>query len=366
MLLPAKIPKISVIIPVYNCERYLEQTLSSVVNQSLGDLEIICIDDNSSDKSLKIINSYKSRDNRINVIALNSNCGAGAARNVGLAAAKGEYLVFFDADDCMEPDMLLKMYNAASCAKADIAICCFYIFDSSVNVKRKPVFNHSSLGAKRIFSRSDIPGYIFALFGNNVWNRIYRREFIMRNNIRFQEIYRANDLYFCIVSMALAERITFVDKYLLTYRAWRKNSAQSSVYKYPLDFYKALLAAKERLKREDLFVLLEPGFTSLATDIFAYNLRINRKPELMYICAYKKICSLIKKETAAQKRGGKDSLLRAYSPDAKAYINYSVQNCTKTILRLFCELLFSVTNSGNFKIIRFFGFKFSLNRKRRI
>jgi glycosyltransferase involved in cell wall biosynthesis len=91
-------PKVSVIIPVYNTEKYLRQCLDSVVNQTLKDIEIICINDGSTDKSLTILRDYASKDNRI-VVINNTNEGAGASRNKGLEISNGTYLVFWDSDD---------------------------------------------------------------------------------------------------------------------------------------------------------------------------------------------------------------------------------------------------------------------------
>ena len=97
--------KVSVILPVYNAGKYLHQCMDSIVNQTLKDIEIICVDDGSSDNSLEILRQYAEKDERVKVIA-QANGGAGAARNNGLRAATGEYLSFLDSDDFFELDML--------------------------------------------------------------------------------------------------------------------------------------------------------------------------------------------------------------------------------------------------------------------
>jgi glycosyltransferase involved in cell wall biosynthesis len=114
-------PKVSVIMPVYNVENYLRQCLDSVINQTLRDIEIICIDDQSTDGSLGILKDYAAIDPRIRIIT-QKNAGAGAARNTGLKVAKGEYLSFLDSDDFFELDMLEKAYHACSTNNLDFVV----------------------------------------------------------------------------------------------------------------------------------------------------------------------------------------------------------------------------------------------------
>lgn len=120
--------KVSVIIPVYNVEAYLRQCLDSVVNQTLREIEIICVDDGSTDKSAAILKEYAAKDGRIKVLT-QSNTGAGAARNAGIARATGEWITFCDADDWIEPDAIEKMVAAAQREDAD-CVCCGMIRDN--------------------------------------------------------------------------------------------------------------------------------------------------------------------------------------------------------------------------------------------
>ena len=113
--------KVSVIVPVYNGEKYLVRCMDSIVGQTLKETEIICVDDGSSDRSPEILDEYARRDNRVRLIS-QRNAGAGAARNRGLSEAKGEYLSFLDADDFFEPDMLERAYRKAKEQKAQILV----------------------------------------------------------------------------------------------------------------------------------------------------------------------------------------------------------------------------------------------------
>ena len=120
--------RISVIVPVYNCEDYLEESLGSILNQTFNDIEIICIDDGSSDDSLRILKKIASSDSRIQVFA-QENQGAGAVRNYGMKKASGDYVYFFDADDFLESDALEKAYSNAVRNDSDIV---FFKFDQYI------------------------------------------------------------------------------------------------------------------------------------------------------------------------------------------------------------------------------------------
>ena len=114
--------EISVIIPVYNIQQHLRECLDSVLGQSYPHLQVICVDDGSTDESPAILAQYAQKDNRVQVIR-QQNAGPGAARNTGLEAATGEYVIFLDSDDWFEPDFLEKMVDTAVREGADVAIC---------------------------------------------------------------------------------------------------------------------------------------------------------------------------------------------------------------------------------------------------
>ena len=120
----SKIPKVSVIIPVYNTERYLHECLDSVINQTMKEIEIICINDGSTDNSLKILKEYALQDKRIHVINRKTNCGApGLIKNIGIEHATGEYIGFLDSDDWIDNNYFKELYNIATYNAADIASC---------------------------------------------------------------------------------------------------------------------------------------------------------------------------------------------------------------------------------------------------
>ena len=128
-----KQPKVSVIIPVYNVEQYLSRCLDSVISQNFNDMEIICINDGSKDASLRILEEYAGKDSRI-VIIDKKNAGVSAARNDGIAAAKGEYLAFLDGDDFWEADCLAKIYQEAEHNHSDIVIFAHNLWENDQKI----------------------------------------------------------------------------------------------------------------------------------------------------------------------------------------------------------------------------------------
>ena len=121
-------PQISVIVPIYNVEKYLAKCIDSIINQTLTNIEIILVNDGSTDNSRKIIDKYDKKDSRIKVIH-KKNGGQGSARNAGLDIAKGEYIGFVDSDDWIDSNMYENLYNAAISNNADIVVCNRKVFD---------------------------------------------------------------------------------------------------------------------------------------------------------------------------------------------------------------------------------------------
>ena len=124
---------ISIVIPVYNVEKYLRECLDSLINQTFNDFEVICVNDGSKDSSLEILNEYAQKDIRFKVIS-QENGGSGSARNNGLSRAQGKYVQFLDGDDYFEPEMLEKLYNLAEKHQADITVCSSRKVDDEGNI----------------------------------------------------------------------------------------------------------------------------------------------------------------------------------------------------------------------------------------
>lgn len=274
--------KVSVIIPVYNSEEYIEECLNSILRQTLNDIEIICINDGSTDKSVDILQRFCNIDSRINIID-QENQGAGASRNHGMEVAKGEYLSFLDADDYYEPDMLERAYENASKNNADICI-----FNGDYFSSEDKTFKHK----KHWLNKQYIENTEGCINRENeklllctnaaAWNKVYRRMFVEKFDLKFQEIEWANDVYFTYTAMALAIKITMVDKVLIHYRVRRNQNIQSLSYQNPLCFCMAFEAVKRKLQEEEVYKDIEYGFINAFLNHTIHHLKKLKSNENKY------------------------------------------------------------------------------------
>ena len=276
-------PKVSVIIPVYNAGPYLRPCLDSVLSQTLSDMEILCVDDGSTDDSPAILGEYAQRDPRLRILA-QENRGAGAARNTGMAEARGKYLVFLDADDFFEPDLLEKQVEQCERFYADIGLCGANQFDVQNNQYQdlEGIVDFEKLGATSgVFSSADQPVYQIAT--QILWNKIFRTDFIREHAIRFQNTRRANDVFFTMAAMGTAKAIAFRDEVLAHYRVGMTTNLQSHNSETPKDFLHAFFAAKQYLEEAGVFGRVERSFRQSVVDGSIYNLKRIREQEDLFL-----------------------------------------------------------------------------------
>ena len=217
--------KVSILIPIYNVEKYLRQCLDSVINQTLKDIEIICINDGSTDSSPKIINEYAEKDSRIKVIN-KPNSGYGHSMNQGLKLAQGEYIGIVESDDFADPNMFETLYNKAKAADIDIVKSNFWAqigdrFLFMENLSQEPYEEVISpkLRSKTIFARQIA-----------IWSAIYKRQFLLDNDIYFNETPGASyqDVSFHFKTTICAEKIYFLKDAFLHYRKDNPDSSMKS------------------------------------------------------------------------------------------------------------------------------------------
>ncbi len=272
-------PVVSVIVPVYNVEQYLPQCLDSIVNQTLKNIEIICVNDSSTDNSLNILNHYAEKDPRIKVVT-QPNGGAGAARNRGLSLAAGKYLSFLDSDDFFEPDMLELAYNKAVCDKADFVV---FQSDQYYTDRKEFVSVPWTLREKEIppytpFNHRQMTDNIFKVFVGWAWDKLYDREFVEKNHLRFQEQRTSNDMLFVFSGVAVAKRISVVKKVLAHQRRDAKDSLSKTRENSWHCFYDALTALRDRLKSEGLYDEMEKDYINYALHFSLWNIRTLAEP----------------------------------------------------------------------------------------
>lgn len=281
--------KVSVIVPVYNCQDYLPQCMDSILRQSLREIEVICVDDGSKDDSPAILDYYAKRDDRVTVLH-QENRYAGVARNNGLQQAHGKYVVFWDGDDFFREDALQKLYDQAEADKAEICVCGANRYDEESNKEllTSVYLKMQYIPEKRPFSHTDMPEYIFNFATNVPWNKLFLRSFIEEHGLRFQDIKQANDTCFVMQALYLAKWITVTDCKPIYYRY---NNAASLTGKASDTMFCAYGAYKDVygfLKEQADFSRVEQSFVNRVLSGLIGSLNAQRNLE-SYRLMYNKI-----------------------------------------------------------------------------
>lgn len=222
-------PKVSILIPAYNVEPYLHQCMDSVVNQTLKDIEIICINDGSTDRTLEILNEYAKNDNRI-VVVDKINEGYGIGMNTAFSKATGEYIGIVEPDDYVPLEMYEELYNIASQNDLDFVKADFYRFITNENGEQVNTLFRLSPNAEdynKVFNPSETPDAI--RFVMNTWSGIYKRSFLEENHILHNTTPGASyqDNGFWMQTFIFAKRAMIVDK---PYYMNRRDNQNSSVH----------------------------------------------------------------------------------------------------------------------------------------
>lgn len=249
-------PKVSVIVPVYNVEKYLKRCLDSLVNQTLEDIEIICVNDGSTDGSAQILEEFAQKDNRIKVTT-QINSGLSEARNVGIRIANGEYIGLVDSDDFVDKEFFEKLYNSAVENNCDIA--CGNIIRGNNKKKRKPFVDYDKeyvvSSVKDKYEVTKVPEHCY------VWNKIYKREALINSGVTFIRGITYEDMPFTADVLEKLGNLVCVPK--VFYHYWINDE---SIVKTPTDKNRA----------DKLFVK-----KYLIEKCRKYNLRLREKDNLI-------------------------------------------------------------------------------------
>ena len=256
--------KVSVVIPIYNVEKYLGELIESLMNQTLANIQIILVDDGSPDNSGKICDEYAQKDERITVIH-KKNAGVGAARNDGLKVANGEWIIFCDSDDWLELDALETLVNAAEECGADIALGDANLAYST-KVRKSQLYKESFIAD----NREKIDRMISAVMSRNYcdnppaegpgnggyggpWNKLVKRQLIMDNQITFDLTVKGNfdDILYIANVYANASKIVYVNKPVYNYRQLENSIAHSVSFKQNmLEINRAIFEAWQKFMEE--------------------------------------------------------------------------------------------------------------------
>lgn len=259
--------KISVIVPIYNVETYVKDCLESIINQPFKDIEIICIDDCSTDNSMVVVESFAKKDSRIKILKHKENRGQSAARNAGMEIASGKYIAFIDSDDTIERDYFINLYEAAEKSGADVTECGYKIVS-----KNNPVSCHSFHNGI-YYNFDNILPRIKKCF---VWIRLWRSDFLKKNSLQFY-----NGIYF--------EDILFVIQAAYYAKSW--NIISYVGYNYRIVPTSSTNDPKKRDKRDnDLFIVLE-NLYSFAKKVGIIKDNVKNKQDIFYKFLYQNCVS---------------------------------------------------------------------------
>ena len=228
--------KISIIVPIYNSEKYLKEAIESLIHQTLKEIEIILVNDGSTDNSQKICENYAKLDERIKLIN-KKNGGLSDARNVGLKNANGKYIMFLDSDDKFEEDSCEYMYNVIEETKSDYVIGNYIIIDNDGKKWEKPAFDQEKYKYFKI-SNSDFEKSFFVM-NSTAWNKIYNTKFLVENNIKFDVPAPEEDDYFTSLCYMNGKGAYYTSKVMYLYR----NSILSISKECSLNYFKGINSA---------------------------------------------------------------------------------------------------------------------------
>lgn len=253
---------ISIVMPLYNAECFLRETLDSILAQTYCDYELFCINDASEDATVEIVQEYMQRDARIKLIHNTNRRGAAEARNIGLRETKGEYICFLDGDDIFDENMLYEAYKIANEYTVDIIVFEYLHVDTSDIYKRKLISKgeeYKNKYCKGSFSVHDMSLEDYASWSNSPCNKLFRKEFITENSLEFQSLSCSNDVYFIEMTFLLAKKIIFLESnHVMIYARDHFTPTRISFKRDPMCAYQACLKIFTELKKRGEFDSIAP------------------------------------------------------------------------------------------------------------
>lgn len=267
-------PLVSIVIPVYNVADYLVECMDSVVNQTYDNLEIICVNDGSTDSSGDILKQYQSNDSRIQILT-QDNQGVGVARNNGMDRATGKYIIFWDSDDYFNLNAIELMVTQAEMHHADLCVCDAQDFFSDTGEKIAHRYVVTPYPDSDTFSWKDCPDWIFIIPGGVIWNKLVLLSLLREHDIRFPDWSHLEDSAYMPLLVCYAERITICNKKLIHYRMNRPDSLVQSNESGSENVVTVYRKVFDELNQRNLLIdpLLRNGFLFKVASMYQYRIR---------------------------------------------------------------------------------------------
>ena len=242
-------PNISIIVPIYNAEKYMKKCINSILSQTLKNIEIILVNDGSLDNSANIADEYSRVDRRVRVIHQN-NSGPSVARNTGISVARGKYIGFVDSDDYIEKTMYEELFKSADKNNVQVAMCSYI---ENYTYKNESHIIKANLKPGKIYDKSGIQSNIINTFAKNenygfysLWNKIYLREWLIKSNLKMDESRdHGEDWWFNINVFSKIDTFIYIDKELYNYIHINSNSLMS---KYRENQFELFLDGRLKMK----------------------------------------------------------------------------------------------------------------------
>lgn len=284
--------KVSVVVPVYNQIGYIKTCIQSIQAQTMNDIEIICVDDASSDETADIIRELMQQDVRIRYTRNDRNLGPGLSRNVGLDMAKGKYLIFLDSDDYFEHDMLETTYNMAEKAYADIVIFSEVLErDGRTDPYKYEMEYLCRKLEEKIFNYKDIPDLIFNIWAGWPWDKLMRTSFVRENRLRYPALRNSEDLCFVFSAMVKAKRMILCNRVFTHHRLNIVTSVSATQHRNFECSLKAHMILKKDLEQMGIYQEVGRSFMNeaMAVLIFFYE-NMEGKVQQEYYEYLKAVC----------------------------------------------------------------------------
>lgn len=252
-------PIISIIIPVYNAEEHIEECFKSILNQTFKDFEIICIDDGSTDNSLKILYEQARLDKRIKILT-QGNCGPGKARNCGLENAKGSFICFIDIDDNFyDNNALMNLIVTQKRYKSDLVIGKISVIDFNNNEQIK-IRGWNKVKSNVLYKTEELYNNLFQCISVPVFAKLYKKEIILKYNIKFSNYKASEDMLFVYTYILNCTNVIFIKDLIVNYSVFQECSLSSFNSYYLLDSCYAYKDLKKVIQEKKLNKFLNKTF----------------------------------------------------------------------------------------------------------